>query len=174
MHPTTTIAVLASALAGPACSPTLDWRELRPEGTGIAVTFPCKPDRHARPIVVAGHAVRMEMLVCSAGGSTYALAFADLPDPAAVAPALAELRALAVTNIAAVPAPAASLQVPGMTPSPQAARVVLSGRYPDGAAVYEQAAFFAKGMRVYQASVVGNRPAGDAADTFLAALKLPA
>ena len=27
------------------------------KSTGIAVTFPCKPDRHARAIVVAGHAV---------------------------------------------------------------------------------------------------------------------
>ena len=113
------------------------------------------------------------MLVCSAEGSTYALAFADLPDPASVAPALAELRALAMINIVAAPAPAASLQVPGMTPNPQAARVVLSGWLPDGAVVQEQAAFFAKGMRVYQASVVGSRPAGDAADTFMAALKLP-
>jgi hypothetical protein len=172
MQPTTTIGVLATALAGFACSPTLDWRELQLEGTGIAVTFPCKPDRHARAIVLTGHAVRMEMLVCSAGGSTYALAFADLPDPAAVAPALAELRALAVTNIAAAPAPAASLQVPGMTPNPQAARLALSGLLPDGSAVQEQATFFAKGMRVYQASVIGSRPVGEAADTFLAALKL--
>ena len=173
MHPPMTIAVLATALAGLACSPTLDWRELRPEDSGIAALFPCKPDRHARKVVVAGHALRMEMLVCSAGGSTYALAFADLPDPAAVAPVLAELRALAITNIAAAPASAASLQVPGMTPNPQAARIALTGRLPDGAAVQEQAAFFARGMRVYQASVVGARLAGDAADTFLAALKLP-
>lgn len=173
MQPTTMIAALAAVVAGLACSPTLDWREFQPEDSGITVVFPCRPDRHARAIVVAGHAVRMEMLVCSAGGATFALAFADLPDPAAVASALAELRALAASNIAAAPAPPASLPVPGMTPNPQAARVMLSGTLPDGVAVQEQAAFFAKGLRVYQASVLGPHPVDDAADTFLAGLKLP-
>jgi hypothetical protein len=172
-RPTLSIPLLAS-LFGVACSPTLDWRELRPEGSGIAAMFPCKPDRHARPLRVAGHPVRMEMLVCSAGGATYALAFADLPDPAAVPVALQELRELAGTNIAAAPVPPLRLQVPGMTPYPQAARVSLSGRLPDGAAVQEQAVFFAKGLRVYQASVIGERPSAEAADTFLAGLRLPA
>lgn len=172
MRPTITIGVLAAAWAGSACSPTLNWRELRPEGSGIAASFPCKPDRHARGLVVAGHAVRMEMLVCATGGATYALAFADLPDPAAVAPALADLRARAAVNIAASPGAATPLQVPGMTPNAQAIRVALSGHLPDGAVVQEHAAFFASGLRVYQASVIGSRVGGEAADTFMSALKI--
>jgi hypothetical protein len=172
MQPTTTIAGLGVACAAIACSPTLDWRELRPEGSGIAVSFPCKPDRHARTLAVAGHPVRMEMLVCSAGGATYALSFADLPEPVAVVPALAELRAVAVANIAAPPSPLLDLRVPGMTPNVQAGRIAVSGRLPDGAAVQEQAAFFAKGLRVYQASVIGAHLGGEAAETFLTALKL--
>lgn len=168
----TTCALLAAAFGAFACSPTLDWREMRPEGSGIAMSFPCKPDRRARAVVVAGHPVRMEMLSCTAGEATYALTFADLPDPAAVAPALAELRALAATNITAAPAAPSRLQVPGMTPNPQAGRIALSGRLPDGATVQEQAAFFAKGMRVYQASVIGASLGGEAAEPFFAALKL--
>jgi hypothetical protein len=165
---------LATVLQLAACSPALDWRELRPDGSGIALMLPCKPDRHARPLRLAGHSVRMEMLVCSADEATYALAFADLPEPAAVTAALLELRELAAANIAAPPTLTASLQVPGMTPNPQAARVSLAGRLPDGAAVQEQAVFFAKGLRVYQASVIGVRLSAEAADTFIAALKLPA
>jgi hypothetical protein len=174
MRPTTTIAGAVAAFMACACSPALDWRELRPEGSGIAALFPCKPDRNVRSLAVAGHQVRMEMLACSADGATYALAYVDLPEPAAIGPALAELRGFAAVNIGAAPATVAALQVPGMTPHPQAARVAFSGRLPDGAAVQEQAAFFAKGLRVYQASVIGTRLQGEGAETFLAALKLPA
>ena len=174
MRPTTTIAGLVGACLALACSPALDWRELRPEGSGIAALFPCKPDRNVRTLAVAGHHVRMEMLACSAAGATYALAYVDLPDPAAIGPALAELRGLAAANIGAAPGDSAALQVPGMTPHPQASRVALVGKLPDGAAVQEQAAFFAKGLRVYQASVIGTRLQGDGAQTFLAALKLTA
>jgi hypothetical protein len=53
------------------------------------------------------------------------------------------------------------------------ARLDLAGRRPDGAAVRQQAVFFAKGLRVYQASVVGETLSGEAVDTFFAGLKLP-
>lgn len=174
MRPTKTMAGAVAALVVCACSPALDWRELRPEGSGIAALFPCKPDRNVRTLAVAGHRVRMEMLACSADGATYALAYVDLPEPAAIGAALTELRGLAAANIGAAASVPATLQVPGMTPHPQAARVALAGRLPDGATVQEEAAFFAKGLRVYQASVIGARLRGDAAETFLAALKLTA
>jgi hypothetical protein len=164
--------VLAGLLTIAGCSPPLDWRELRPEGKGLVAMFPCKPDRHARPVMVAGQRVRMEMLVCGADGATFALSFADLPDPAAVSPALSELRAIAAANVAGTVSESVELQVPGMTPNAQARRVAIVGRLPDGAAVVEQVAVFAKGLRVYQASVIGVTRSADAARIFLASLKL--
>ncbi len=82
-----------------ACSPAFDWRELQPEGTGVSVLFPCKPDRHARPVLLLKQKVTMEMLVCEAGGVTFALSFADTQDPAAVGASLDELRRVAVGNV---------------------------------------------------------------------------
>jgi len=39
-------AVLMTAMALlAACSPTLNWREVRPEGTRLALLLPCKPDK---------------------------------------------------------------------------------------------------------------------------------
>ena len=167
-----TIALLAVGMG--ACSPALDWREMQAEGTGIVATFPCKPDRHARSLTLAGQPVRMEMLVCSSGDVTFALSFLDLADPARVGPTLEDLRSIAASNIGAGPRNATPVQVPGMTPNPQASRIRLDGVRPDGVPVQEQAAFFAKGLRVYQATVIGKRVPGDLADTFIAGLRLPA
>jgi hypothetical protein len=171
-RPTVLIA-WSAALAAAACAPTLDWREFVPEGSDVRVSFPCRPDRHARPVALAGTPVQMQMLVCSAGGATFALAFLDVADPARVGATLAELRRIAVGNVQGAAPQLAPLQVPGMTPNEQAARLSVSGRLPDGAAVQEHAAFFTRGLRVYQATVIGARPPPQAVDTFIAGLKFP-
>ena len=72
-----------------ACAPALDWREVRPAGSGITLLFPCKPDSHARQVQLGPHSVRLELHACTAAGTTWALAFADMGDPARVGPALA-------------------------------------------------------------------------------------
>lgn len=166
------VAVLVAMSLGSGCSPSLDWREARLEGTGVIAQFPCRPDRHARPVVVASAATRMEMLVCKAGGVTFAVSFLDMPAPSNVAPALLELRKAAVSNLGGVEVVSAPTQVDGMTPNPQAVRVSMTGRLPDGAVVEEQASFFVKGLRVFQASVIGASLSPDLTAPFFAGLKL--
>jgi hypothetical protein len=156
-----------------ACSPTFDWRELTPEDAGVVTLFPCRPDRHARTVIVAGRRAQMQMLVCDAGGATFALSFADVDDPAAVAPVLAALRAAALDNIGATSAQLSPLRVSGMTPNPEATRMAFAGRLPDGKPMQESAAFFVKGMRIYQASVIGAKLSAETIDTFISGLKLP-
>jgi hypothetical protein len=162
-----------AALLAAGCSPNMDWRETRPEGAGVVAQFPCRPDRHARQVVVAGTAARMEMLVCSASGVTFAVSFLDVADPAQVASVLAELRTTALSNIGGKQLDSQPAKVSGMTPNPQAARVSMTGRLPDGAAVEEQAAFFVKGLRVYQAHAIGASLAPEVAAVFFDGLKLP-
>ncbi|CAN5215073.1 hypothetical protein BH11PSE9_BH11PSE9_26020 [soil metagenome] len=162
--------VLASLTA---CSPTLDWRETQFEGSGIVASFPCRPDRYARAVIVAGAKAQMDMLTCAAGGATYALSFFDVADPAAVTPALADLRALAASNLGATAPQAAPLEIKGMTANEQSARLTIAGRLPDGAAVQESVAFFVKGLRIYQATAIGAKLAPEALDTFFASLKFP-
>ncbi len=163
--------MMAAALLG--CAPTFDWREFQAEGSGIVATFPCKPDRHSRSVALAAQAVRMEMLVCSAGDVTFALSFADLSEPGQVGATLAELQALAASNLGAARADRIDAAVPGMTPSPKAARLRLEAMQANGASLQEQATFFAKGLRVYQATVLGKKVPAEAADTFFAGLRLP-
>ncbi len=157
-----------------ACSPALDWREFQPEGSGVVATFPCKPDRHVRTIKLAVQTVRMEMLACGADDAQFALSFLDLDDPSKVSTALAELQARAAGNLGAARRESRPAAVPGMTPNPEAAQLRLEGRQPDGTALQEEAVFFAKGLRVYQATVLGRQLRPGAAETFFAGLRLPA
>ena len=156
-----------------ACSPTLDWRETAAEGSGVVAMFPCRPDRHARTVELAGASLKMEMLVCPAGGTTYALSFADVADPALVSAALAELRSTALCNVQATEPQLAPAQIKGMTPNAEALRVSAVGRLPDGAAVQERAVFFAKGLRVYQGTMIGAKPALEASEIFFSGFKFP-
>ena len=154
------------------CTPALDWRELRPAGSGISLLFPCKPDSHARRVSLGPDAVRLELHACTAGEITWALAFADLSDPARVGPALTELRAAAASNLAASAAQPLALKVEGATPNPASQRVQLQGRMPDGRVVTEQVAVFAKGTRIFQAVALGPKLDPEAVDTFFGSLRL--
>jgi len=163
--------LLSAGLAG--CSPALDWRDIRPDGSGAVAQFPCKPDRHARTVPIAGQALRMEMLVCSADDLTFALSFVDVVQPERVGPVLEDLRALAVGNIGAQAPTVATARVPGMTPHASAVDLTAAGRLPNGSAVQQRSLLFSRGLRIYQASVVGGRLPPEATDTFFSALRLP-
>jgi hypothetical protein len=156
-----------------ACSPTLDWREVRPEGSGLVALFPCKPSTDARTVTLDGARVRMLLTSCRAGDTTWALAFADVADPSRVASALAELRAASEANFGAKAQPVGPLQVNGMTPNPQAQRMRLQGKLPDGQAVTLETGFFSRGARVFQASAMGATLGSESVANFFESLKLP-
>ena len=162
----------AVALAVAACSPALDWREVRPPESGLLALFTCKPDRMQREIPLAGATVTMGLAACSAGGATYALTHARLDDPARVGPALQELRAAAAANVGGTPRVIAPMAVAGMTPNPNAERVEIDGHDARNEPVRVHAGFFVRGMQVYQATVVGAQPDAAAVGTFFSSLKL--
>ena len=169
-------AVTAAVLAGlAACSPALDWRESLAEGSGLVASFPCRPDRHGRSVVLGGKTVQIDMLVCAAADATFAVSFFDVTDPAGIGPALGALREALLSNvqgpIQGTGPQLTPLQISGMTPNAQSQRLAVVGRKPDGTALHVQAAFFTRGLRVYQAAVIGAALPSDAADPFFAGLK---
>ena len=168
---TTALTCLASAAL--ACTPRFDWREVQPEGSGLTVLFPCKPASRARRLPLAGVTVEMALYACSAGGSTFAVGFADVGQPQLVRHALEELAAAAVRNATAQDAPAsAPLRVEGATPNALAGRQAFNGLLPDGQRIQEQVAVFVRGTRVFQATVVGARLDAEAIEYFFGALRL--
>ena len=157
----------------PACSPTLDWRQVRPDGWGLQAAMPCRPDRQQRQVVLAGAPVALSLVVCSADGHTFALTSADVGDPARVAPALQALLQSAQANLQGRVLAEQPAAVPGMTPNAAAVRRQLAGRMPDGREVREQVQVFAHGLRVFQATVVGPVAGTSQAGPFFEAIALP-
>lgn len=155
-----------------ACSPTLNWREVRPEGTRLALLLPCKPDKAEKVVPLGGPATPLLMLGCDAGGATFAVAVADLGDAAKVAPVLTQWQTLTLANMKAGPAPQVSpLKLPGAASLPPASLVRAEGQGPDGKPVSGQAAYFAQGSQVFQVVMYSPRIAPEAAETFFASLK---
>jgi hypothetical protein len=155
-----------------ACSPTLDWRQVRPVGLGLEAMFPCRPATLSREVMLAQRRLAMAMHACAAGGSTYAVGAVALDDVRDVGPALTALREAATRNVGGAVTEVTTVQVPGATPQAQAARVLLTGKRPDGREVVEHLAVFAHGHRVFQTMVVGDRPDAEAVSTFFDGLKV--
>lgn len=166
------VLALAAAAGATACTPSLDWRELRPDGGALVSMFPCRPQQHARTTELAGMRLHMQLHVCTSGDATWAIAVLDVAQPDQVSPALQALRSAAVANFSATMIRTSPLQVPGMTPNANAAMESLQGVSPQGAPIQATAAFFARGLRVYQATVFGPQLSAETTAMFFSGLRL--
>lgn len=159
-------------LVPPACTPALDWREVRPPDSGAVLLMPCKPSGQTRRVLLAGKPVVMALHACSANGQTWGLSFADVDDPARLGEAIEALRSAAAANIgASAPGQPTPLAVPGATPHPSSGSLRLSGRQPSGEALQMQLALFAHGSRVFQATVLGPNRVDDEAEAFFFSIR---
>jgi len=152
-------------LALAACQPALNWREVRPAGSRAMALFPCKPDMEQRP---AGPGVgAMGLASCEAAGARFALSWADAPDVTQTGPALQAMpQALALKLGQPLP-PGQALQVPGMTPMPEALQYRLSGT-----GGVTRLAVFAHGGRVYQVVMVSEKDEAPAWESFVSSLRV--
>ena len=166
------LALIAAAWLA-ACTPALDWRQVRLEHGGASLLFPCRPSSQVRQVALGAARVEMTVLACRAAGATFALGCADVADPARVGPALEALRVAALANLQGVAEATAPARIKGMSPQPGALRLRIAGSKPAGDAAHMATAVFAAGTRVYQASVVAGERLDEAAvDTFLDAIEL--
>jgi len=171
MREPTLLAILLGASIA-ACTPALDWRDVRPEGSAVLLQFPCKPESQTRQAALVGEATTMTLVSCTADGLTFALVHADLADPARVTPALIAMRKALVANLGATESVAKPFVLVGMTPSDEAVRLRASGHTPEGEPMAEEVALFARGTHVYQAAVLGARLDAAAVELFFENLRL--
>lgn len=163
-------ALLAMLLA--ACSPTFNWREVRAETASLKAMLPCKPDKAARTVPMAGRQVELQVLGCDAGGATFAVLSGDIVDPLRAGEVLAQWKAATLANMRS---PVAGTREQPFLPAgamalSQSLRVAAAGQRADGSKVESQSVYFARGSRVVQAVVYADRVLPESADTFFAAL----
>lgn len=166
---------LAASLLLMACNPTFNWREVRPNSTGLTLLLPCKPDQARRSVPLGGQPTELAMLGCDAGGATFALAVATVQDASQVGAVLAGWQTATLANMKATGAgQTTALKLPGAAVQPPAVLVRADGQRADGGAVQSQAAYFAQGLQVFQAVIYADQIAPEFAETFFSSLKLDA
>lgn len=166
------VVVLCSSPLLHGCSPTFNWRDVRPDQTPLVALFPCKPDRSVRAVSLAAKDVTMTMLSCDAGGITFALAYADMIDAAMAGPVLAQWRSVTLGNLRAQSASERPFSLKGASVLPQSVQVKAQATRPDGTAVPVQGAWFAAGSVVFQATVYADAARQAEADAFLGGFRL--
>jgi hypothetical protein len=163
-------ALLAISLA--ACTPSLNWRDVRNASGELGALLPCKPDRGSRDLPLAGRAVPVQMLGCEADGALFAIASAQLPVGTPPDLALSQWSAATLANIKASAQQTTPFVPAGGLLLASSVLVVASGQRPDGSTVQSRAVYFAQGQRVYQAVVYADKLNTQATDTFFSSFKL--
>lgn len=176
-----------------ACTPTWDWREIRPTDAPLSVMLPGKPAEMTRTIDLDGVPVAMTMHGALVDGLRFTAAWFDLPvagsgiDGAAGARAesqreatdraLAAMQAGMLRNIAGTIENQALRRVPLLdtTGKPQGDRVAqfidATGTV-QGESMRMQAMFTADGSHCMQFVIVGKPWSDGAAQTFFAGVRL--
>ena len=192
----TLVFLLVWTLVLAACSPTFNWRDVRPEHTRLSLLLPCKPDKAQKMVPLGGQPTALNLLGCDVSGATFAVAVADLgdlgdrADAAQVANVLAVWQNLTLANMKApLPgAPSASpsealsvssaqltqrlmLKVPGADLQPPPVLLKASGRRADGTRVMGHAAYFSQGAQVFQVVLYADKISPEVSETFFSSLK---
>lgn len=158
--------LLAFLLLLGACSPALDWREVRPEGSGAELMFPCKPEQARRP--VSAQEPAMGLAACRAAELSFSLSWSEMPRPDMMGPALRTLGDGLRQRLQAPEVAWQEAQVRGMTPRPESGQQALSGPRQKA-----RQALFSRGLKVYQLVMMGPRDDEAAWQNFLASVRLP-
>lgn len=165
------VAAVASVAVMCGCSPTLDWREVRVEPTGLRAMFPCKPETDSHQVTLVGRDIKLQALVCRAGSNTFAILSGDIGGPAAAAAVLREWKAASLARLRSENAHESRFSLPGAFELNESAQVIASGKRPDGSKVESRAAYFAHGPYVFQAVIYTGTLAPESADPFFGGLR---
>jgi len=164
-----TALLLAATIALLACSPTFNWREVHVEPAGLKAMFPCKPEHASRSVAMAGSQVSLEALACDAGGSTFAVLFADIGSGPA-GEVLGQWQAATLATLHGSAARKQPFRLPGALELPQSLQMRASGQRADASPVQADAAYFAHGHDVFQAVVYAATLKPEATEPFFSGL----
>lgn len=165
-------ALVSAALLLGACSPTYNWRELRPEGASLAALMPCKPETATRPVPLLGQPTELHMYSCETAGLTFAIAWAQLNDTSQVRTALMQWQTASLASIRVAPDGGQELDLK-LAGAGELLGVQAQGSDHQGLALHMQTLYFSRGSKVYQAAIYGPKIDDEAWMTFIEGLRLP-
>jgi hypothetical protein len=142
------IPILALLLA--ACDPTFNWRDYQSTEAKFSAQFPGKPASHTRSIDLNGLKVDMTMTAADVDGALFAVGSATVPDAAQAPAALEAMKTAMVRNVGGTVASEARASANGT----HSVRIQANGSR-NGQPVKLVGRFEARGVRVYQAIIIG-------------------
>ena len=163
--------LMIAALALVACSPTLNWREVRNADAGYLVLLPAKPASHTRTVTLGELKVEMQMTAAEADDMNFAVASALVEDAGQRKNALELMQQAMVKNIRGSIAGEKTLM---LKDGSSATEIEAGGTMPNGRRMKLYARFAMKEQRIYQAVAIGpeDRLNAEIAETFLASFSL--
>ena len=164
--------IVAGCLALTACSPALNWREVRLEPSALVAMLPCKPDQGSRSVTLAGQNLSMHMMGCEADSATFAVSYADLPDATQAAAVQAQWQTAMLGNMRATQNLQSPLNIKGVVGATGAVQLQAQGTQPDGRAVVAQGVWFIRGAQVFHAVMYAAKLNPEAADAFFTGFRL--
>ena len=164
--------LMGLALALAACSPSLNWREVRPVG-GLKALLPCKPDQGSRRQSLAGREIEVQMVGCEAAGALYAVSVAELGDARHALAVQVQWQANLLGNMQATASTSSAWSLKGANALLEPVRLKARGLRPDGQPVAAEAVWFAHGTRLYHAVIYADRISTEMSEPFFSGLELP-
>lgn len=154
-----------------ACSPSLNWREVRNADAHYTVLLPAKPASHSRMVTLGELRVDMHMMAAEADDMNFAVASALINDETQRTQALDLMQQAMVKNIGGSVTHQKRLQLKDGT---EATEIEAGGALANGRKMRLFARFAIKDQRVYQAVAIGpqQRLSAEIADTFLTSFSL--
>lgn len=156
-----------------ACSPTLNWREVRPAGGELKAMLPCKPDQGSRRQSLAGRELEVQMLGCEAGAALYAVSVTDLAGAGQALAVQVQWQANLLGTMQATASASTPWALKGAGAALEPRRLSAQGLRPDGRPVQAQAVWFARGTRVYHAVVYAEHISAEMSEPFFGGLEFP-
>jgi hypothetical protein len=140
-----------------ACSPALNWRDVRAGSGVVTALFPCRPDEQTRTVDLAGQPLKMTLHACEAQGVLFALASVELSATGSPEPVLTALADGVASKLRGARREAPS--VPDPTASSAAGPLgqwSLVGVATDGRERHVELRQFNRGLWVFQATAMAS------------------
>ena len=163
-----------------ACSPILDWREVRLEG--LQAMLPCKPDHGERTVQLGKLEVRLQMSGCEAGGALFAVSHVRVQGADQAIAVQGDWRRAALANMQAGAVQSHSIRLgkpsagqPGAATAPRSPVLDLlsaQGTQPDGKPVQARLVWIVAGDHVYHVAVYGPQLNDERLETLFMDLRL--